>query len=85
MLKVEGGGALKGALLGLVLFHLFINDSKLGVNSEIPGVETKVDCEVLQKEFSKLGEWATKQQKQFNIKMSKVRQSGRKKSKPHIH
>ena len=72
----------QGSVLGLVLFNLFINDLETEISSEMAKfadymkffqvVKTRRDCEVLQKELSKLGEWVAKWQMRFNIRKCKV-------------
>ncbi|CAM4661225.1 unnamed protein product [Lepidochelys kempii] len=60
----------QGAVLGAILFNLFISDLKKGINSEVAKfaddtkllkiVKTKADCEELQKDLTKLSDWAAK-------------------------
>ena len=75
-----------GSVLGLVLFNLFINDLETGISSEVAKfaddtklfweVKTGRDWEELQKDLSKLGEWAAKWQMHFNIRKCKVMHTG---------
>ena len=75
--------------MGPILFNLFINDLELGVNSEVAKFadDTKLfkvdttqrDCEELQRDLSKLGEWASKWQIRFNVSKCKVMHLGAKK------
>ena len=76
----------QGSVLGPVLFSLFINDLKIGISSEVVKfaddtklfqvVKTRRDCEELQKDLSKLAEWAAKWQMHFNIRKCKVMHIG---------
>ncbi|CAM4598511.1 unnamed protein product [Caretta caretta] len=75
-------GVPQGSVLGLILFNLFINDLEKGVNSEVAKfaddtklleiVKTKADCEELQKDLTKLSDWATKWQMKFNVDKCQV-------------
>ena len=68
---------------------MFMNDLELGVSSEVARfaddtklfkvVKTQRDCEELQRDLSKLGEWASKWQMQFNVSKCKVMHVGAKK------
>ena len=71
-----------------MLFNLFINYLETGINSEVAKfanctklfqvVKTRRDCDQLQKDLSKLGEWAAKWQMCFNIRKYKVMHTGAK-------
>ena len=64
----------------------FINDLELGVSSEAAKfaddtklfkvVTTQRDCEELQRDLSKLGEWASKWQMWFSVSKCKVMHVG---------
>lgn len=59
-------GVPQGSILQTVLFNLFINELELGLRSKkfaydtklFGIVKTKIDCEELWKDLSKLSEWA---------------------------
>ena len=71
-----------------ILFNVFINDLEFGVSSEMAKfaygtnllmvVKTQRDCEELQRELSKLEEWASKWQMWFNGGKCKVMHVGAK-------
>uniref|UniRef100_A0A8C4XYG1 Reverse transcriptase domain-containing protein n=1 Tax=Gopherus evgoodei TaxID=1825980 RepID=A0A8C4XYG1_9SAUR len=77
----------QGSVLGPILFNLFINDLERGVNSEMAKfaddtkllkiVKTKADCEELQKDLTKLSDWATKWQMKFKVDKCKVMHIGK--------
>ncbi|CAM4676294.1 unnamed protein product [Lepidochelys kempii] len=81
-------GIAQGSVLGPVLFNFFINDLEKGVNSEVAKfaddtkllkiVKTKADCEELQKDLTKLSDWARKWQMKFNVGKCKVMHIGKK-------
>ena len=72
--------------MGPILFNLLINDLELGVTSEVATfeddtkllkvVKTQRDYEELQRDLSKLGEWASKWQMWFNVSKCKVMRIG---------
>ncbi|CAM5112909.1 unnamed protein product [Natator depressus] len=80
-------GVSQGSVVGPVLFNIFINDLEKGVNSEVAKfahdtklheiVKSQADCEELQKDLSKLGDWATKWQMKFNVDKFKVMHIGK--------
>ncbi|CAM5147952.1 unnamed protein product [Eretmochelys imbricata] len=77
----------QGSVLGPVLFNMFINDLEKGVNSEVAKfaddtkllkiAKTQADYEELQKDLSKLGDWATKWQMKFIVDKCKVMHIGK--------
>ncbi|CAM5088479.1 unnamed protein product [Eretmochelys imbricata] len=75
------------SVLEPILFNLFINDLEKGVNSKVAKfvddtellkiVKTKADCKELQKDLTKLSDWATKWQMKFNVGKCKVTHIGK--------
>ncbi|CAM4625917.1 unnamed protein product [Caretta caretta] len=80
-------GIPQGSVLGPILLNLFINNLEKGVNSEVAKfakdtkllkiVKTKADCEELQKDLTKLSDWATKWQMKFIVDKCKVMHIGK--------
>ena len=74
--------------MGPILFNLFINDLELGVSREVAKfandtklfkvVRTQRDCEELQRDLYKLGEWEPKWQMWFSVSKCKVMHVGAK-------
>ncbi|CAM5167108.1 unnamed protein product [Eretmochelys imbricata] len=70
-------GVPPGSVLGPVLLSVFINNLEKGVNSEVAKyaddikllkiVKFKADCEELQRDLTKLGDWTRKWQMKFNV------------------
>ena len=81
-------GVPQGSVLQPMLFNLFINDLETGISSEVAKfaddtkhfqvVRIRRDCEELQKDLFKLGEWAVKWQMRFSIRKCKVMHIGAK-------
>ena len=81
-------GVPQASVLAPIIFNLFINDLELGVSNEVAKfaddtklfkvVKTERYCEELQRDPSKLGEWASKWQMWFNVSKCKVMHVGAK-------
>uniref|UniRef100_A0A674K437 Zinc finger CW-type and PWWP domain containing 1 n=1 Tax=Terrapene triunguis TaxID=2587831 RepID=A0A674K437_9SAUR len=86
-LGLVNSGFPQGSALGPVLFNTFVNDLERGVNSEVAKfaddtkllkiVKSKADCEELQRDLIKLGDWATKWQTKFNVDKYKLMHIGK--------
>uniref|UniRef100_K7GG65 Reverse transcriptase domain-containing protein n=1 Tax=Pelodiscus sinensis TaxID=13735 RepID=K7GG65_PELSI len=80
-------GVPQWSVLGPILFNLFINDLEKGVSSEVVKfaddtklfriVKTEADCEGLQEDLTKLSDWATEWQMNFNVDKCKLMHNGK--------